>query len=57
VPIEAVARRAKSISDIYRNHRTFVIDRAGIVQQVFMAQEALDPAHALEACAVLKEVK
>ena len=36
---------------------TFVIDREGIVQQVFMAQEALDPAHALEACALLKEVK
>jgi peroxiredoxin len=36
---------------------TFVIDRQGIVQQVFMAQEALDPAHALEACAVLTEVK
>jgi peroxiredoxin len=36
---------------------TFVIDRQGIVRQVFMAQEALDPAHALEACAVLTEVK
>jgi peroxiredoxin len=36
---------------------TFVIDRAGVVQQVFMAQEALDPSHALEACAVLQEVK
>ena len=36
---------------------TFVIDREGVVQQVFMAQEALDPAHALEACALLKEVK
>jgi peroxiredoxin len=36
---------------------TFVIDRQGTVQQVFMAQEALDPAHALEACAVLAEVK
>lgn len=35
---------------------TFVIDRQGIVQQVFMAQEALDPAYALDACAVLKEV-
>lgn len=35
---------------------TFVIDRNGIVQQVFMAQQALDPAHALEACALLKEV-
>ena len=29
----------------------------GTVQQVFMAQEALDPAHALEVCALLKEVK
>ena len=36
---------------------TFVIDRQGIVQQVYMAQEALDPKFALEACAVLKEVK
>jgi peroxiredoxin len=36
---------------------TFVIDREGIVQQVFMAQAALDPAQALEACALLKEVK
>lgn len=36
---------------------TFVIDRQGIVQQVFMAQEALDPTYALEACAVLKDVK
>jgi mycoredoxin-dependent peroxiredoxin len=36
---------------------TFVIDRQGVVQQVFMAQEALDPAHALEACAVLTEVQ
>jgi peroxiredoxin len=35
---------------------TFVIDRQGVVQQVFMAQEALDPANALEACALLKEV-
>jgi peroxiredoxin len=36
---------------------TFVIDRQGIVRHVFMAQEALDPAHALEACALLTEVK
>jgi len=36
---------------------TFVIDREGIVKHVFMAQEALDPAHALDACAVLAEVK
>jgi peroxiredoxin len=36
---------------------TFVIDRRGIVQKVFMAQEALDPNSALEACALLKEVK
>jgi len=32
---------------------TFVIDSKGIVQKVFMAQEALDPAHSLEACALL----
>jgi peroxiredoxin len=36
---------------------TFVIDRQGTVQKIFMAQEALDPAAALEACALLKEVK
>jgi peroxiredoxin len=36
---------------------TFIIDREGLVQKVLMAQEALDPAHALEACAVLVEVK
>src|SRR3954467_4111743 len=36
---------------------TFIIDSKGIVQKVFMAQEALDPAHSLEACALLKEVK
>jgi peroxiredoxin len=36
---------------------TFVIDRAGIVKQVFMAQEAVDPTQALEVCAVLTEVK
>jgi mycoredoxin-dependent peroxiredoxin len=35
---------------------TFVIDRQGIVRQVFITQEALDPANALEACALLKEV-
>ena len=36
---------------------TFVIDRQGVVQKVFMAQEALDPAHALATCALLNEVK
>lgn len=36
---------------------TFVIDRQGVVQKVFMAQDALDPAHALATCALLKEVK
>jgi peroxiredoxin len=36
---------------------TFVIDRNGVVQKEFMATEALDPAHSLEACALLKEVK
>ena len=36
---------------------TFVIDRQGVVQKVFMDQEALDPAHALATCALLKEVK
>ena len=36
---------------------TFVIDRQGVVQKVFMAQEALDPSHALATCALLKEVK
>jgi peroxiredoxin len=35
---------------------TFVIDRQGVVQKVFMAQEALDPNSALEVCALLKEV-
>ena len=29
----------------------------GVVQKVFMAQEALDPNSALEVCALLKEVK
>jgi peroxiredoxin len=43
--------------NVVARRTTFVIDRQGVVQQVFMAQEALDPAHALEACAVLKEVK
>jgi peroxiredoxin len=43
--------------NVVARRTTFVIDRAGVVQQVFMAQEALDPAHALEACAVLQEVK
>jgi mycoredoxin-dependent peroxiredoxin len=36
---------------------TFVIDRQGVVQKVFVAQEALDPSHALATCALLKEVK
>jgi peroxiredoxin len=36
---------------------TFVIDSMGVVQKVFQAQEALDPAHSLEACALLKEIK
>jgi peroxiredoxin len=36
---------------------TFVIDRQGVVQKVFMAQEALDPAQALATCTLLKEVK
>jgi peroxiredoxin len=36
---------------------TFIIDRQGVVQKVFQAQEALDPTAALEACALLKEVK
>jgi peroxiredoxin len=43
--------------NVIARRTTFVIDRAGVVKQVFMAQEALDPAHALEACAVLAEVK
>jgi peroxiredoxin len=54
------ASRAYGVFDeqnVVARRTTFVIDRAGIVQQVFMAQEALDPSHALEACAVLKEVK
>jgi peroxiredoxin Q/BCP len=36
---------------------TFVIDSKGVVQKIFQAQEALDPAHSLEACALLKELK
>lgn len=43
--------------NVVARRTTFVIDRQGTVQQVFMAKEALDPAHALEACAVLTEVK
>jgi peroxiredoxin len=43
--------------NVVARRTTFVIDRQGIVQQVFMAKEALDPSHALEACALLKEVK
>jgi peroxiredoxin len=36
---------------------TFIIDQKGVVQKVFMAQEALDPSAALEACQILTEVK
>jgi peroxiredoxin len=43
--------------NVVARRTTFVIDGQGIVQQVLIAQEALDPAHALEACAVLTEVK
>jgi peroxiredoxin len=43
--------------NVIARRTTFVIDRQGIVQQVLMSQEALDPAQALEACALLKEVK
>jgi peroxiredoxin len=43
--------------NVVARRTTFVIDRRGMVQQVLMAQEALDPSHALEACAVLTEVK
>jgi len=39
------------------NRATFVIDKNGIVQKEFIQTEALDPAKALEACALLKEVK
>ena len=39
------------------NRSTFVIDTKGVVQKEFLAAEALDPAHSLEACALLKEVK
>ena len=39
------------------NRSTFVIDKNGIVKTEFLAAEALDPAHSLEACALLKEVK
>ena len=43
--------------NVVARRTTFVVDRHGVVQQVLMAQGALDPAHALEACAVLTEVK
>jgi peroxiredoxin len=43
--------------NVLARRTTFVLDREEIVQQVFMAQEALDLTHALEACALLKEVK
>lgn len=39
------------------NRTTFVIDTKGVVQKEFISTEALDPAHSLEACALLKEVK
>ena len=39
--------------NVLARRTTFVMDREGIVQQVFMAQEALDPTHALEVCALL----
>jgi len=39
------------------NRATFVIDKNGIVQKEFIQTEALDPNKALEACALLKEVK
>ncbi|MGH7345533.1 MAG: redoxin domain-containing protein [Candidatus Rokuibacteriota bacterium] len=44
-------------SSVVARRTTFVIDRQGVVQKVFMAQEALDPSHALATCALLKEVK
>lgn len=43
--------------NVISRRTTFIIDRQGVVQKVFMAQEALDPSHALAACAMLKEVK
>ena len=43
--------------NVIARRTTFVIDRQGIVKHVFMAQEALDPSYALDACAVLTEVK
>jgi peroxiredoxin len=43
--------------NVVARRTTFIIDRQGIVQQVFISQEALDPTHALEACALLKEGK
>ena len=45
-PIEDVVAALQSVPGV-----------KGVVQKVFMAQEALDPAHSLEACALLKEVK
>ena len=44
-------------NSVIARRTTFVIDRKGVVQKVFMAQEALDPAQALATCALLKEVK
>jgi peroxiredoxin len=43
-------------NSVIARRTTFVIDRKGVVQKVFIAQEALDPAHALATCALLKEV-
>ena len=44
-------------NSVIARRTTFVIDRTGVVQKVFMAQEALDPSHALATCALLKEVR
>ena len=44
-------------AQLVANRTTFVIDTKGIVQKEFISTEALDPAHSLEACALLKEVK
>ena len=55
--ISAAPMASSTNRNVLARRTTFVIDREGIVQQVFMAQEALDPAHALEVCALLKEVK
>jgi peroxiredoxin len=44
-------------NSVIARRTTFVIDRKGVVQKVFMAQEALDPSQALATCALLKEVQ